>query len=121
MGKALGRDTGQRVDWEGGRRDAAPLKRVVDRLVPWQVTFACTDTWARSAAPILPDTQGQRKATTHAIARNHCRQRHWFGRLKRKSIMVSHVTEMADVTMALYARFRVHGDGAAIVTLDRMT
>ena len=105
------------MDWEGGRRDAAPLKRVVDRLVPWQVTFACTDTWARSAAPILPDTPGQRKATTHAIARNHCRQRHWFGRLKRKAIIVSHVTEMVDVTMALCARFRVNEDGAAIVTL----
>jgi insertion element IS1 protein InsB len=109
------------VDWEGRRRDAAPLKRVVDRLAPWQVTFSCTDKWAMSAAPILPDTLGQRKATRHAIARNHCRQRHWFGRLKRQSIMVSQVTEMVDVTMALCARFRVNGDGAAIVTRDMIT
>src|SRR5262249_36026953 len=118
--KTLDRDTGQRVAWEGGRRDAAPLKRVVARLAPWDVTCSCTDMWATSAALIPPDTLGQHKATTHAIARNPCRQHHWCGRFQRQSIMVSHATEMVYVTMALCARCRVHGDIAAIFTLDRM-
>ena len=35
---------------------------------------------------------------------------HWFGRFKRKSIIVSKSVEMVDLTIALFARFRVNGD-----------
>jgi insertion element IS1 protein InsB len=47
---------------------------------------------------------------THEIERTHGRQRHWFGRFKRKSIIVSESTEMVDLTMALFARFWVNGN-----------
>jgi IS1 family transposase len=33
----LDRDTGQLLDWECGRRDKATLKKLVARLVPWDV------------------------------------------------------------------------------------
>jgi IS1 transposase len=49
----------------------------------------CTDKWATYASVIPQDKLVQSKATTHDIERNHCRQRHWFGRFKRKSIIVS--------------------------------
>jgi IS1 family transposase len=87
--KALDRDTGQLLDWEGGRRDKATLQKMVDRLATWDVQRYCTDTWATSASGIPQDKLVQRKATTHEIERHHCRQRHWFGRFKRKSIIVS--------------------------------
>ena len=29
--------------WECGPRDAATLKKLVDRLAHWEVTFYCTD------------------------------------------------------------------------------
>jgi insertion element IS1 protein InsB len=61
------------------------------------------------------------KAWTDGIERNHCRQRHWFGRFKRKSIIVSKAKAMVDLTMALFARFRVNGDLAEIFTLDMIT
>ena len=32
IGKALDRDTGQRLDWAWGRREKATLKQMVDRL-----------------------------------------------------------------------------------------
>jgi hypothetical protein len=38
----------------------------------------------------------QSKATAQAIERNHCRQRHWFGRFKRKSIIVSKSQEYGE-------------------------
>ncbi len=44
------------------------------------------------------------------IERNNCRMRHWFGRFKRKSIIVSKSLEMVNITIALFARFRVNGD-----------
>ena len=51
----------------------------------------------------------QGKDKTHGIERNNGRQRHWFARFRRKSIVVSKAKRMVDVTMALFARFRVNG------------
>jgi insertion element IS1 protein InsB len=119
--KALDRDTGHLLDWECGRRDAATLKKLVDRLAPWAVTFYCTDHWQVYAAVIPSEKLVMSKAHTEAIERNHCRQRHGFGRFKRKSIIVSKSKEMVDLTMALFARFRVNGDVAEIFALDMIT
>jgi len=115
--KALDRETGQRLDWECGRRDKATLKKMIDRLARWDVKVYCTDQWATYASVIPQDTLVQRQATTHAIERHHCRQRHWFGRFKRKSIMVSKSTEMVDLTMALFAKFWVNGNQDELISL----
>jgi insertion element IS1 protein InsB len=115
--KALDRDTGQLLDWECGRRDKTTLKKLVDRLAPWDVKLYCTDQWATYASVIPPDKLVQSKATTHAIERNHCRQRHWFGRFKRKSIIVSMSKEMVDLTMALFAKFWVNGNQDELLSL----
>ena len=63
----------------------------------------------------------QSKAKTAGIERNHCRQRHWFGRFKRKSIVVSKSQEMVALPMALFARFRVNGRVSEIFTLNMIT
>ena len=94
------------------------MKRLVDRLAQWDVTFYCADHWKTYAAVIPSEKLVQSKAQTHTIERHHCRQRHWFGRFKRKSIIVSKAKEMVDLTMALFARFRVNGNVAEIFTLD---
>jgi insertion element IS1 protein InsB len=119
--KALDRDTGHLLDWECGRRDAATLKTLVDRLASWDVTFYCTDHWQVYAAVIPAEKLVMSKAHTDAIKRNHGRQRHWFGRFKRKSIIVSKSKGMVDLTTALFARFRVNGDVAEIFALDIIT
>jgi insertion element IS1 protein InsB len=49
------------------------------------------------------------KDSTVAIERNNARQRHWFARFKRKSLVVSKSLRMVDLTMALFARFHVNG------------
>ena len=61
------------------------------------------------------------KSRTDGSERNHGRQRHWFGRFKRQSIMVSKAKDMVDLTMARLARFRVNGDVAELFTLDMLT
>ena len=119
--KALDRDTGHLLDWECGRRDASTLKKLVDRLAQWDVTFYWTDHGQVYAAVIPPERLVMSKARTDGIERNHCRPRHWFGRFKRKSIIVSKAKDMVELTMALFARFRVNGDVAAIFTLDMIT
>ena len=115
--KVLERDTGQLLDWECGRRDKATLKRLVDRIAPWDVRVYCTDKWGTYASVIPPDKLVQSKATTHEIERNHCRQRHGFGRFKRKSIIVSKSKEMVDLTMALFAKFWVNGNHDELISL----
>ena len=106
------------MDWECGRRDRATLNRLVDRLNHWAVTYDCTDHWKTYAAVIPAEKLVMSKATTPGIARNHCRQRHWFGRFKRRSIIVSRAKEMVDLTIALFARFRVNGDVSEILVVS---
>jgi insertion element IS1 protein InsB len=80
------------------------------------VTFYCTDHWKTYAAVVPADKLVRSKAHTHGIERNHCRQRHWFGRFK--AIIISKPKEMVDLTVGLFARFRVNGDVAEIFTFD---
>jgi insertion element IS1 protein InsB len=115
--KALDRDTGQLLDWECGRRDKATLRKLVDRLRPWDVKVYGTDKWATYASVVPQDTLVQSNAMTHAIERNHCRQRHWFGRFKRKSIIVSKSKAMVDLSMALFAKFWVNGNQDELLSL----
>jgi insertion element IS1 protein InsB len=108
--KALDQETGQLLDWECGRRNRATSKQMVDRLAQWAVKLYGTDQWATYAAVIPQDKLVQSKATTHAIEHNYGRQRHWFGRYKRRSTIVSKSTEMVDLTMALFAKCWVNGN-----------
>jgi insertion element IS1 protein InsB len=85
------------------------------------VVFYCTDHWSVYAAVIPSERLVMSKAYTDAIERNHCRQRHWFGRFKRKSIIVSKSKEMVNLSLALFARFRVNEDVAEISALHMIT
>ena len=90
---------------------------MVDRLAQWEVKIYCTDQWGTYASVIPQDKLVQSKTTTHDTERNHCRQRHGFGRFKRKSIIVSKSKEMGDLTMALFARFWVNGNQDELLSL----
>jgi len=58
----------------------------------------------------IPETDLiQGKQGTVALERNNARQRHWFARFKRKSLVVSKSLRMVDLTMPLFARFHVNG------------
>ena len=61
MWKAPDGDTGQLLDWECGRRDKRTLKKMVDRLAPWDVTMYGTDKEATYASVILQDNLMQSK------------------------------------------------------------
>ena len=115
--KALDRDAGQLLDWECGRRDKVTLKKMVDRLAQFNVKLYCIDNWASYTSVTRKDKLVPSKATTHDIERNHCRQRHWFGRFKRGTIIVSKSKEMVDLTMALFAKFWVNGNQDELISL----
>jgi insertion element IS1 protein InsB len=91
--------------------------KMVERLARWDVTIYHTDKWGTYAAVLPQDKLVQSKTGTGRIERNHCRQRHWFGRFRRKSIIVSKSLEMVDLTMALFATFWVNGNQEGLIPL----
>jgi insertion element IS1 protein InsB len=90
---------------------------MVERLAHWEVTIYHTDKWGTYAAVLPAEKLVMSKTGTGRIERNHCRQRHWFGRFKRKSIIVSKSQEMVDLTMALFAKFWVNGHQGELLSL----
>jgi insertion element IS1 protein InsB len=66
---------------------------------------------------IPPGSLVQDKAHTHAIERNNFRQRHWLGRFRRKTCIVSRCMLMVDLTVFLFARFHVNGSREEIFQL----
>lgn len=115
--KAYRRETGELLDWECGDRDKETLKRLMDRLSKWEVELFCTDNWAAYREVIDEERLIQSKTQTYYLEQNNGRQRHWYARFRRKSIVVSKTLEMVDLTMALFAWFHVNGSGKDILSL----
>jgi insertion element IS1 protein InsB len=89
----------------------------MNRLKKWRVWYYFfTDDWKVYPLEIPEDQLITGKGGTVRIERNNCRQRHWFARFKRKSIVVSKSLHMVDLTMALFARFHVNGVREDIIT-----
>lgn len=73
----------------------------MERLSRWKVELFCTDNWGVYPEVIVADKLYQSKSQTVYLEQNNGRQRHWFARFRRKSIVVSKTLEMVDLTMAL--------------------
>ncbi len=106
--KVLDRTTGYLIDWECGARDKETLEKLATRLAALNVSVYWTDKWQVYESLLPASKHVQTKAETHRIERNNCTMRHWCGRFKRKSIIVSKTLEMVNLTVALFARFRVN-------------
>jgi insertion element IS1 protein InsB len=59
------------------------------------------------------------KDLTYRIEHNNSRQRHWFARFTRKSLVVTHSLLMLELTMRLFATFHVKTTDAPL--LDRIS
>ena len=113
------RDTGELIAWECGDRDKTTLEKLIGKLEKWNVKVYYTDNYEAYASVLPKDKLVQTKKETHRIERNNCRMRHWFGRFKRKSIIVSKSLKMVNLTVALFARFRVNGDVFEILKIGQ--
>ncbi len=93
-------------------RTTQTLSRLLERLSKWQVTIYCTDDWKpyQQLLDNHPDAfHVISKKETVAIERNNSDNRHWFARFHRRTKVVSKSVRMVDLTMALFAKFRVNG------------
>ncbi len=82
----------------------------MDRLRRWKTDVYCTDNWDAYALEIEPEKHCMTKLETSAIERNNGRQRHWLGRFRRRSVIISHSIEMVNLSIALFAFYRVNGN-----------
>lgn len=109
--KAIDTDGDKLLDWECGDRSSATVKKMADRLEEnHDVAYYCGDKYKGYISVFPEEKLVMSKKVTVAIERLNTRNRHWFGRFKRKSIVVSKTKRMVEATMALFARFRVNGD-----------
>ena len=106
--------SGRLVDWECGRRNTATLRRLLARLRHLNVRWFCTDNWRGYAQEIPHYRLAQSKRLTTGIEQNNMRQRHWFIRFARRTCVVSRSAEMVDLTISLFANYRVNGTIADI-------
>jgi len=82
---------------------------MLDRLKQLKVKVFFADNWEAYAELIPPELLVQTKAETQGVERNNFRQRHWCGRVCRKTCIVSKSLRMIDLTVSLFARFHVNG------------
>ncbi len=87
----------------------------MERLRRWRVWFYCADDWSVYPKEIPEADLIQEKKGPVRLERNNGRQRHWFARFRRKSVVVSRSLRMVELTMALFARFHVNGAWEDIV------
>ena len=93
------------MDWECGGRDKATCARLIARLTRWRPRLFCADDDAVYAGLLPVGQLHTGKAETHGIERDNARQRHWWARFRRRSIVVSKAKRRVDVSLALFARF----------------
>jgi insertion element IS1 protein InsB len=106
--KAYDRASDRLIDWECGARDAATLKRLLERLSRWDILLFCTDDLAAYGKEITPHLHVVSKSQTVGIERNNGRHRHWVPPFRRRSCIVSKSKEMLNAAIALFAAIHVN-------------
>lgn len=91
----------------------------MERLRRWDVELFCADQWEVYRKELREEPLRQSKAETVALERNNGRQRHWFARFRRRSVVVSRCATMVDLTIGLFARFHVNGNTESIPSFFR--
>ena len=114
---SVDRISGRLLDWELGNRDSNTLSRLLNRLKRYNITICYTDKWEAYAELIPTEMLIQTKRETNRVERMNCRLRHWFGRFKRKSIIVSKSMQMVEYTLTLFATFWVNGNHDHLLSL----
>ena len=61
----------------------------------------------------------QGKQNTFKIEQNNALQRHWLGRFRRRSQIVTRSLDMLNKSLALFQRFRVNGNIEELLSLLR--
>ena len=91
----------------------------MDRLNLWRAKRIYSDFYVCYADVVGSERLRQGKQNTYKIEQNNALQRHWLGRFRRRTQIVSRSLDMLNKTMALFQRFRVNGSIEELLSLIR--
>ena len=92
-------------------------ERLIERLERWRTRLYRADDYAVYDVLLPVGQLYAGKDETHGIERDNARQRHWLARFRRRSIVVSKVQRMVDVSIALFARFAGNNRIADLISM----
>jgi len=88
-----------------------------DDLNLWQAKRVYSDNYVCYREIVGASRLRQGKCNTYHVEQNNAFQRHWLGRFRRRSQIVSRSLDMLDKTLALFQRFRVNGSIDELLSL----
>jgi insertion element IS1 protein InsB len=89
---------------------------LLERLKAWKIRLYGTDDCRPYDSPLPARRHSIGKDETYQIEPK-CRQRHWFARLGRKSLVVTRSLEMLEPAMRLFAAFHVNGSDERVLSM----
>ena len=90
-----------------------------DKFNLWRARRVYSDNYACYAEVVGDRRLRQGKKNTYKIEQNNALQRHWLGRFRRRTQIVTRSLDMLDKTLALFQRFRVNGSIDELLSLIR--
>ena len=85
----------------------------------WQARRVYTDNYVCYAEVVGAKQLRQGKKNTYKIEQNNALQRHWLGRFRRRTQIVTRSLDMLNKSIALFQRFRVNGSINELLSLIR--
>ena len=85
----------------------------------WQAKRVYSDHYACYQEVVGASRLRQGKHMTYQVEQNNALQRHWLGRFRRRTQIVTRSADMLEKTLALFQRFRVNGTIDELLSLIR--
>lgn len=117
--KAIDHNTRKLIGWQCGDRSSKTLTEFFDRLNLWRAKRVYSDFYACYADVVGSQRLRQGKQHTFKIEQNNALQRHWLGRFRRRTQIVTRSLDMLNKSLALFQRFRVNGKIEELLSLLR--
>ena len=107
--KAVDHNSKKLLGWRCGDRSSKTLTSFFNEQNLWRAKRVYSDNYVCYANVVGAAQLRQGKQHTYKIEQNNALQRHWLGRFRRRTQIVTHSLDMMNRTIALFQRFRVNG------------
>ena len=117
--KAIDHNSQKLLGWRCGDRGSKTLMDFFNNLNLWRAKKVYSDNYAWYAEVAGATQLWQGKKNTYKIEQNNILQRHWPGRFRRRTRIVTRSLDMLNKILALFQRFRVNGSIDELLSLIR--
>ncbi|MGE9986168.1 IS1 family transposase [Desulfovibrio sp. SGI.169] len=115
--KAIDHNTRKFIGWQCGDRSSKTLTEFFDRLDLWRAKRAYSDFYVCYADGVGSQRLQQGKQNTFKIEQNNALKRHWLGRFRRRTKIVTRSLDILNKSLTLFQRFRINGNIEEVLSL----